>query len=239
MKKNKKWDFFRRRLPIYDNVGVTLLELVVVVLILGLLSTIAVNVFSGQVNRAKIAASANTIRELDVAITRYEIDTGFIPPSGSATVFVNNNNVSISSRTREGNGLLYLALAHSLNGNALFPLSPEWQGPYIEFNEDILGEIVANAMDGFTFGRTEILDSFNRPFVYVNADEYDVSPFIGTRLFSGPRPAGADPELPGNSPFAATETFYNPTTWQIYSNGPNGSTSPAFPGAEFDDINNF
>ena len=66
--------------------GVTLLELLAVVLILGILSTIATNVYVGTLNRARIAATQNTIREIEVAIARYEIDLGQFPPSGSADV---------------------------------------------------------------------------------------------------------------------------------------------------------
>ncbi len=213
--------------------GVTFLELLAVVLILGILATIVTNVYVGQISRARVAATLDIIRELEVAIGRYETDTGQLPPSGSATVSVTTTGPVISNRERQGNGLLYLALVHSLNGNVHAPLSPLWKGPYLEFNAEALEH-------SETLGQTQILDAFGRPLQYVNSLEYAVSPFAGAQLFSGAKPAGASPSLPANNAFAATETFYNPSTFQLYSFGPDGITfGPPFPGAQFDDINNY
>lgn len=213
--------------------GVTLVELVVVALILGILATIATNVFVGQTNRARIAATRDTIRELATAIGRYEIDTGTYPPSGSGDVTVSGSSITISNRTRNGNGLLYLALVHSLSGSAFTPASTSWDGPYIDFSASILE-------NNSTLGETQILDSFGRAFQYVIADDYATSPFVGCMLFSGARPVDANPDLPANNPFFATETYYNPVSFQLYSFGTNGVTlADPYPGTESDDINNY
>lgn len=223
--------------------GVTLLELLAVVLILGILSTIATNVYVGTLNRARIAATQNTIREIEVAIARYEIDLGQFPPSGSADVSLFGGTPVVSNRTADGSGMLHLALVHSMSGSALAPISPLWQGPYISFQAE---QLLAST----TAGRTQILDAFLGPFQYVTSADYSADPFQGTVLFTNFKPVGAQPQLPINNPFL-NETFYNPTTFQIYSFGPNSTTFGQglggmagdilrpFAGTEFDDINNF
>ncbi|MCX7626359.1 MAG: prepilin-type N-terminal cleavage/methylation domain-containing protein, partial [Candidatus Sumerlaeaceae bacterium] len=54
----------------------SLIELLAVVLILGILASISVGVYTTQVERARIAAARTMIAELEIAINRYQIDTG-------------------------------------------------------------------------------------------------------------------------------------------------------------------
>jgi prepilin-type N-terminal cleavage/methylation domain-containing protein len=219
--------------------AVTLLELLAVVLILGILATIATNVYVGQVERARIAATSETIRELSVAITRYEIDTGEFPPSGTGTIAnVDSGSgfeIQIIAQTGTGNGLLYESLVHSLSGDANNPIAPTWAGPYISFNAEVV-------QFTSTRGRSQIVDAWGRPFQHLRHPDYGRSTetFVGAELFPGVRPTGASIVLPSFSPHAATETFYNPSTFQIFSFGPNRTTLGApFRGTEFDDINNY
>jgi prepilin-type N-terminal cleavage/methylation domain-containing protein len=199
------------------KLGVTLLELVVVVLILGILSTIAVPVFVGQVTRAKIAATADTIRQLEVAIARYQIDTGELPPS-----------FTVGSQL--GNGWLMEALLHSTGGNIHTPTSPRWKGPYIEFNANQLLVPGVNGVPddpGIPDEReTQLIDPFESPYNYIRYTDYES--MNGT-------------ELPMTHPFYSTETYYNPRTVQIWSFGPDGMTDPAAGqrGTDNDDITNF
>src|SRR5690348_16012390 len=113
----------------------TLLELLVVVLILGLLSTIAVGVFTHQVERARYAAARATISAIELAVERYEIDLGEYPPSGSGTLPYSTPS------TFEGCGYLQVALMESLSGKSTQPLSARWQGPYLTVKNDLLGDI--------------------------------------------------------------------------------------------------
>ncbi len=215
--------------------GLTLLELLVVILILGILSTIATGVFIGQTERARIAATQDLLRELALGAARYQIDTGQWPPSGSATdVTIAAGVVTFTGRTRVGAGLLHLSLVHSLSGDAFNPFPTTWNGPYIEFRASQL-------FPSQLLGNIRILDPFLNQVHYVNSDDYaDGTTFVGTELFPGARPVGASTDLPANSPFAATETFYNPFTIQLYSPGSDGATAAdPFAGTEIDDINNF
>jgi hypothetical protein len=174
-------------------------------------------VFIGQVTRAKVAAAADTIRQLEVAIARYEIDTGQLPDSHTVGSTL-------------GNGWLMEALLHSTGGNINSPSSPRWQGPYIEFNADQLRVPGVNgAPDDPSIPderETQLLDPFDSPYNYVRFTDYETQ--NGTML-------------PTSDPFFATETFYNPRTVQIWSFGPDGQTNGTFGqrGTDPDDITNF
>ncbi len=205
----------------------TLMELLVVVLILGLLATIAVGVFTNQVERARYAAARGTISAIELAVTRYQLDVGQFPPSGSEI-----NGV----REFEGNGLMYLALTRSMSGNTSAPAHPRWQGPYIDVKKlnlgDIYGAPVDESTETLTMGSIQILDPWGSPYRYVRSvgsddDNYTIN--NATRL-------------PPENPFYATDVYYNPATFQVYSNGRNGQTImlPAGQrGTEEDDVNNF
>lgn len=224
--------------------AVTLLELLVVVLIISILATIATGVYTGQTRRARIAATEDLIRQLDMAITRYEVDTGSFPPSGTGTTL---EPPAVSSR-EDGSGYLHLALVHSLSGNALVPASALWDGPYINVqSENLLSITPANPQPG----SINFLDSWGNPIIYVKAEDYSITGATfngGTETFSGTM-EGADPDLPAPNPFRAQgETFYNPTTYQLISFGPDGDTLRLviggfgqfqFLGTDPDDINNF
>lgn len=205
----------------------TLMELLVVVLILGILATMAVGVYTNQVERARYAAARTTIAAIELAVTRYQLDVGEFPPSGSLT----------PPNRLEGNGWMYLALTRSVNGNTSAPASPRWQGPYIDVKKLHLGDLNGTPVDDLTsatigIADIQILDPWGSPYRYVRCcgsadDNYTVND--GTKL-------------PASHPFATTDVYYNPTTFQVVSNGRNGQTvtTPAgFRGTEEDDVTNF
>lgn len=240
--------------------AVTLLELLAVVLIIGILATIGSNTYIGQVRRARVAATADLIRELEIAIARYEVDVGAIPPSGSANLTFSGGVISsigtpslidIDDETDTelpGSSLLHLALVHSVSGSALAPADNTWRGPYIDFQSE-------NIETDASTNRTQILDAFGRPIHYLTAQKYVHGTFTGTEMFDGTESSAvsgaANSDLPSPNPFASTETHYNVTTFQLFSLGNNGATfgtngSAAsstgdliYAGTEADDVNNF
>lgn len=212
----------------------TLMELLVVVLILGLLATIAVGVFTSQVERARYAAARTTIAAIELATTRYQLDVGEFPPSGSQTA-----SDFPDSPPFEGNGFLYLVLTRSINGNTSEPASARWQGPYIDVKKLNLGDINGMPIDDLstgtpvlTSGDIQILDPWGTPYRYVRSAGSDDDNYT----------VNAATRLPLSNPFAATDIFYNPTTFQVSSKGRNGTTPLAITGefgTEEDDVNNF
>lgn len=224
--------------------AVTLVEMLIVVLIISILSTIATGVYTGETKRARVAAAKSLIHQLDQAITRYELDTGMLPPSGTGSSLPPTNSRA------NGSGYLHLALVHSLSGNSRQPASALWRGPYINLQAEN-----TNAVSGSTSaqGSSDILDPWQGLIYYVNHTEYTLSGGTfagGTRMFESTAPSGANPSLPAPNPFAESETFYNASTYQLYCFGANGvslgSTSVGgigstanYAGAEADDVSNF
>jgi len=205
--------------------GVTLIELIVVLVIVSLLSTVAVGIYTKEVVRAKIARTRAEIRTLEVAANRYQIDTGQFPPSSSGTALA---PVALNqSDPVAGCGYLQVALRASLNGNAGAPLNLRWVGPYIDWDENKLGTLTAAPITGSTaLPQIQFIDPFGNPYYYVSSDDY--------ALLGGT-------ELPSTNPYATTETWFNASTIQIVSFGPDGqtNTSPGALGTEPDDVSNW
>lgn len=171
--------------------AVTLMELMVVVLIIGILSTIATGVYTGKTHEARIAAAHALIHNLEVAITRYELDTGSLPPSGSGVLPL-DVITSGSTTTREnGSGYLHLALVHSVSNNATVPASSLWKGPYINLQLDQIQpkkDAQGNG-DAATPGMINIVDPWGNPILYFASPEYggtSAGYTGGTKMFTTP-----------------------------------------------------
>lgn len=195
--------------------GVTLLELLVALVIISILATVATGVYTKEILRARYAKTRAEIAVMEIALNRYYIDLGSFPPSGSG-----NNTSSLAV----GNGNMHVALRSGF-GN-LGP-TPRWAGPYIEWDYNRLGDINGNPVTGSAFPRNRMnfLDPWGTPYLYIASSEYET--YGGT-------------ELPSSDPFASLETWYNPSTFQLISNGANGTTNSApNRGLEADDVSNF
>ncbi|MDX2176038.1 MAG: prepilin-type N-terminal cleavage/methylation domain-containing protein [Candidatus Sumerlaeia bacterium] len=203
----------RRRKP---QPGLTLLEILVVLVILSLLATMAVGVYTKEIVRARYAKARADIASLSIAVNRYYSDLGTYPPGGSRT----------PALTSDGSGLLQLALRSSMSGDMNNPASPRWQGPYIEWDYRQFSEADGAPIDTSTdLGDRSFRDPFGQPYAYVNFRDY--SGLDGT-------------ELPASNPFAANETYYNPSSFQIISFGVDGVTLPSpSRGLDTDDVTNF
>jgi len=216
-----------KNMTVTDRRGITLVELLVVLLIVGILSSIAANVYIQRIALARIAAAKATIQQLEAAIATYQTDTGQLPPTGSGTALVGiggglDNTVFPSA----GNGYLFVALTRSLNGNMLQPLDPRWRGPYIDIPESNIGTLDGLAPTPTTpLPQLQILDPWGNPYIYIRHQDYD-------------RLGGT--ELPAGSVLAAEETYFNATGYQIISMGADEVT-PGDPerGLGADDITNF
>lgn len=204
----------------------TLIELLVVVLILGLLSTLAVGVFTTQVERARYAAARTTIQEMEIALERYHIDLGEYPPSGS-------KSRPSGWQVPEGCGYLQLALMHSLGGNSQDTSGTLWKGPYISIKTEHLGDFTGTPLEDLATAPdkadVQMLDPWRSPYRFVR---------------SGPAPDkylnNGGTELPQSHPFYNTERYYNPSTYQIVSKGVNSESEiPPYFGTQKDDITNF
>ncbi len=216
------------------HLGLTIIELTVVILILSILSTISIGVYTGYLERARFAAARATINELELAITRYESDTGDFPVSGRYTAAVVTDPILPATGfflTNAGGGIngcgnLILCLQHSTSGDMTDPSDPRWFGPYISPQFDDLGDANGDPITAATHpADVNLLDPWGNPYRYVRSVAYTT--------------ATATEQT--DSPFYTNETYYNPLTYQIFSLGPDGLTesNPTSYGLGPDDVNNF
>lgn len=229
--------------------AVTMLELLIVVLIIGLLATIATGIYTGEADRARIAATKALINNLEIGITRYEVDTGSLPPSGSGDVLPPvSPQATTDTAWRDGSGYLHQALVHSLSGSTNNPNPSTWNGPYISFqNEQLVTAPTASGANDHA-SEIDIADPWGMPILYVRYSDYNVVTTNfrgGTWLFFGPAPAGANPNLPAPNPsYDLGETYYNAKSYQIISFGKDRQSFGLvnisnFNGTGADDITNF
>jgi len=59
--------------------GFTMVELVAVLIILGLLATVVVKSFTGQVDRARVGTTKMSLKNLHDAVLQFKLDTGQYP----------------------------------------------------------------------------------------------------------------------------------------------------------------
>lgn len=229
------------------KMAVTMLELLIVVLIIGLLATVATGIYTDEADRARVAATRALINNLEIQITRYNVDTGLLPPSGSGTTFPAVEPFVNNSTRRDGTGYLHQALVHSNSGNSNIPSPATWKGPYISFQTN---QLVSTSSSGTTLqpGESDILDSWGQPLIYVKSADYATvgSDFNGgTQLFSTTAPTGANANLPAPNPsYTLGETYYNAQGYQIVSFGKNRTSLGMvdginYNGADADDVTNF
>jgi len=216
--------------------GVTIIELLVVLAIIGILATVAVGVYTKEVYRARVAACKAEIQMFETAIERYYSDTGQYPPSGSGTLNpfaqdpVDDVGVVEGGPLYGGMGYCLLALTNSLTTGST-PLHPSWKGPYIQIKESKLLTLDGlPTTSGTPLSRVQYLDPFGYPYHYVRSEDYGTS----TDAFTW------GTKIPASNPYAAVNIWYNPSTFQIVSIGYNGYTEdrPDF-GTDEDDQNNF
>ena len=218
--------------------GFTLIELTVVLLILSILASISISVYTTFTQRARIARARHEINELALSVTRYETDLGVLPPSRSGSsvtgpsIFLPYTDANLG--LIPGNGWMMLALLRGVVGNAAgtptgnLTLEPQWNGPYMDIRQDQLLDFRTGArVTSSTLPADVCLaDPWGRPYSYVTSADY----------------TNADPALNATSTTVGPFTgFFNPSTFQIYSCGPNMRTrqSPNAGRDGIDDIANF
>lgn len=234
--------------------GMTLIELTVVILILSILASISLSVYTGYVQRARFTTARATIREMDVSCRRYQIDLNEFPPSYSETSLPTLISANPTSPFAFGNiggcGNMILALTRGIVGapntgflTGAITTDPRWFGPYMSIRQDLLGDFATSGgpihrgivgIADTLPGNLCLLDPWGRSYTYVRFNDYDL--FGANTDF--------DATIIVNSPFVGTlqvPSFYNPQAFQIYSVGPNGGTlvGPLHGLDGMDDQNNF
>lgn len=184
----------------------TLIELLVVIAIISLLAgmltvTVGVARKKAQVGRAKV-----TMEAMKAAISGYEGRWGVYPPSTLEEVGVNTNEI---------NSGIESLLAHITRDNNYCSF---------EYKEELLSNLDSDSVTddefltayNWVFGDAQLreyLDPWDTPYIYIETDGYGKE-FTITHQDGKKGVATA-----GTS--EATATFHSPTTFQLWSCGPN------------------
>ena len=122
----------------------TLVELLVVLLIIGILTSVFVPVLTNKVTDAKYTQALADISKLESALAAYELDNQAYPPSGNA--------------------YLTLLLLHGPTGTVA-TAPRQWHGPYLQVKEDRIAK-------GSTVFFDQLLDPWGNPYYYVVYSDY-------------------------------------------------------------------
>lgn len=189
--------------------GFTLIELLTVIAILGVLMGLVTAGVTIARKRAMNAQAQTDIAQLGAAITAYVGKYGDHPPSSMEEYYEiagNDTNSGIES-----------LIAH---------ITRDQNFTDFAFDEEKLSNVDNDALnnkevyDGlqWVFGDNklrEYLDPWDNPYIYIETRHYN-------RQMKVYHKAGTTPTLAeaGRSP--ATATFHSPTSYQLWSAGPNG-----------------
>ena len=188
----------------------------------------------GQLERARITRAKVEIQAMSLAINHYYFDVGEYPISSTGSLLAPGTPNPTAPFV--GNGYMQTAILRSMNGFPFAPLDPRWKGPYQEFDMDQLGTLSGAAISSSTaLPQIQILDPWGTPYYYCRAGELNSLTFTPSDYlaFGGTR-------IPASNPLANYETYFNWSTFQLISFGPDRQ-SPAHPltGLGPDDITNF
>ena len=134
-----------------DEKGFTLVEIAVVLLIIGILSSVLVPVISNRITEAKYTQALADISKMEVALAAYELDFQDYPPTGTDTTTG-----------------IYMYLCKG-NDQGLSMAPKKWKGPYLEVKLD---RITNRGTD--TYADDQILDPWGNPYSYVHNRDYEL-----------------------------------------------------------------
>ncbi|MFN0057170.1 MAG: type II secretion system protein [Planctomycetota bacterium] len=198
------------RRPLIDSRGFTLVELLVVILILSMLMALSMPVLSYARAKQKKTVCKNDIEQLSLAISSYSTETGDFPPSRLG---------------RGGNGQndgIESLLAHLMSRDNGGPFLTELKEQQLENldGDSLTDAALAKTLD-WTFGDLQLreyVDVWGNPYVYFHNRDYE-----STQSVQLPQ---AKKIVVSAGRSAKTATFYSPSSYQLWSLGPDGANAP-------------
>lgn len=128
--------------------GLTLIELVIVLMVLAGLSGVLVPLFAGTMQDAKVAATEASLVQIRDATSEYWLDTKYVALDGVTTVATESNRFDIQ-----------WLMTNPVTGDTTTDFSPStrigWRGPYLYAST---GDVVAH-------GSPLMIDAWNQPIV--------------------------------------------------------------------------
>jgi prepilin-type N-terminal cleavage/methylation domain-containing protein len=142
----------------------TLVELLIVIGIIGVLSSILIPTVAGVRRKQRRKETALFVNRLKLALEQYAADFGDFPPSNPKLVGLPSNNVN------DGNESLVRCLS-----------TKKKSGPYFEFPEELLKNLdgdkltSGNPTDSYITTRDlfEVVDPYGNPYIYIHNADYD------------------------------------------------------------------
>jgi prepilin-type N-terminal cleavage/methylation domain-containing protein len=188
--------------------GFTVLELIVVILVIGILSSLIVVGITSAIISSKVSATRTLLTTLKAACESYSRVWGDYPPSYLEIENLNQKNNGIES--------FVFCLASKKRGGPY--LKDIETGRFINLDGDSLPESVAKKVDWMFGDRQlrEISDYFGNPVVYFHHRDYK-NPPKKIRKYSSKEPQDCYPVKDPN-----IRDFRNPRGFQFISLGPNG-----------------
>ena len=195
--------------------GFTLIKILVVIVILGILMSLALVGISSALQSARISKTEGMIEALASQCETYRIKWGDYPPSTLGEFRVAGLN-----ELNNGIEALTACLASRTKGDPLLTIRDDQL-----VNTD--GDSATRNITNWYFGDTnlrEICDGFGFVLCYMHWKDYEKPPAAIRRF----KPDATAPETswePARSPH--TRTFLRPRTFQILSVGPDGMPGTA------------
>jgi len=196
--------------------GFTLIEMLVVIVILGILMSLAVVGVTAAMRSSKVTRTEAMIEGLGGACEQYQIRWGDYPPTTLAEF-----KITMPNETNNGAEALTACLASNRKGPQL--LSSIKDDMYVNIDRDT----ASTNITGWFFGDCdlrEISDAWGYPIIYFHAKDYQrASASLKRYKFDvGGQEYNVEPARSAN-----TRTFLRSSKFQIMSVGPDGKPGTA------------
>ncbi len=193
--------------------GFTLIEMLVVIVILGILMSLAVVGVTAALKSARVTKTESLIETLAMACEQYRTRWMDYPPTTLAEF-----KVSLQNDTNNGIEAMTACLASRSKGDPLLTIRDD---QLLNVDNDSAGKNVTNWYFG-DWQLREISDGFGFAMVYMHWKDYDK---VGNRRIKVD-PAGQEESFePAKSP--TTKAYLRPSKFQIMSVGPDGKARTA------------
>lgn len=191
--------------------GFTLIEILVVIVIIGILASLALVGVNAAIQSAKRSSTESRLKMLEGACQQYRLRWGDYPPS-TLTDF----GVALSNEVNNGAESLCACLASTLKGGSL--LSSIKDDEYLNTDMDAAPRNLTTWFFGDNQLR-EIGDSYAQPITYIHWKDYQRGPAaIRKYVFS----QGTPEQMIAIEVSGATKTFLRADSFQIGSAGRDG-----------------
>lgn len=191
--------------------GFTLIEILVVIVIIGILASLALVGVNAAIQSSKRSATESRLQMLEGACQQYRLRWGDYPPST-----LSDFGIALSNETNNGAEALCACLASTLKGGSL--LSSVKDDEYVNVDADAASKNVTTWFFGDNQLR-EISDAYAQPITYIHWKDYQRGPAAVRKYVFA---QGMPEQMIAIEVSGATKTFLRADSFQIGSAGRDG-----------------